>query len=371
MPSQFPIPSYHLMNNNTQGRSSHCIVIILKQVHIWRDNPYSWHETSDAINSTVLDIKIELIKKKTIQKNVISCSNGWNSTCNRPVNKTENLSTKSENTAATATSVTNLSHPIELYIPFVPQQKLPGMNNPIDILDPVVNFIALSSNKEHYFVYHKVDLPSPLSTVLVTLKPSLNVKFHVYIQYGFEPTQTNYTFNRTIPDFSSCHYSIDTGAYGNCTFDPFSLHFSWEDTGNTGTHYIGILYYGEHENATLDYTPSESKITKRNNPLVRIKRDLTSSGFQGGYALLRSKIPLTPCDRSRRGKRSCLEYKDPPLPRPLFELRRKVPEKVASVNYTIRMSSGTCMFWNEDQQTWDRTGCMVSTILVKLINPSN
>lgn len=240
--------------------------------------------------------------------------------------------------------MTNLTSPIELYIPILPQLQSARENSSKDDNYPVVNFIKLSKDKEKHFMYHEVDVPTQDSTARVTLKPGLNVEFNVYVQHSFKPTLRNYTFNKTIPDFSPCSYSLESGTYSNCSSDPFSFSFSWKDTGYLGLHYIGILYYGEEANRTLEHTTSHSRSTKRKTAIVKVKRS------------------VNPCEKGRRNKRSCVEYKDPPSPGPSFELRQVRQVKFSDVNYTIRLSSGACMFWSEEHQRWKTDGCRVRVL---------
>lgn len=313
------------------------------QIQLWTKNPYSWHETSTFINSSVLDIKIELrVQTQTTrsQNSTNNCGNEINRNCSSSFhNGTFNTSKHDIQTQKTS-KITNLKQPIHLLIPQVSNPQFP--NNVSHEEDkPKVNFLQLSSKQQQKFRYHELEIPSsPYAITRVAIKPSLNVQLYVLVQYSTKPTIDKYILNRTIPDFSSCHFLEESQGYYNCASDPFSFSLSWNDTGHQGQHYIGILSYGERVNGTL---AEQTREWPSSNP---------------GATMLRMKRSLNPCDAKRRTKRSCVEYKAPPPPS-AGRFYSVDPREVPNVNYTLKLSSGTCMFWSTKHQQWKTDGCEV------------
>ena len=190
--------------------------------------------------------------------------------------------------------------------------------------------------------FHRIIFPGPEYAISIKIVPSHQTILTLFVRYAQRPTLTNYNFTTSVPDYSSCSYSIENH-YTNCSTDPFTVTMSAAITGYTGLHYLGIMV-GERANST-----------KKN----------TSAGQ--GRRVRRG------CSHNGRQKRSCVGVKDPPPTPPPIVVIKPLFNASTDVNYTLLVSMATCQYWNVTADAWSTEGCKVSlnpfadaTICVKL-----
>ena len=193
-------------------------------------------------------------------------------------------------------------------------------------------------NNKSYFVkpslngsmqYHIINIPGNEYALTIKLTPLSAVNLTLYMRYGSRPTVYEYNYTAVVPNFESCNVTRLAG-FRNCTSDPYTVTVSSAVTGNVGIHYVGIFY-------KKPPTTSENKTEAR----MRIRRDCFSS--------------------SGRQKRSlCVGVKDPPPTESTTDTLVPIYDPATDVNYTMSVTTATCLFWNTTQQKWTSYGCKVS-----------
>lgn len=216
--------------------------------------------------------------------------------------------------------VTNLNNPIGIFIP----EDTPTSNLPIapSFIKPTKNASDVSRLR-----YHTFNIQSKHSAVMIRIQPTNGRKLEVFVRARERPLPWEYNYTTVVPDFRSCQRVVinDTTLHVNCTTDPYMFNISSSLTGKTGKHFVGIRY--------LDSEGSHQEVRQR------LRRD---------------------CGAGRRKKRSCVGVKDPPtIPVPT---RFIIPEynKTTDINYTLSISSSSCLYWSERKQLWTERGCKVS-----------
>jgi len=214
--------------------------------------------------------------------------------------------------------VSNLANPVGIFIP---------EDTPHSTVLKTPNFIKPTKNSTDTsrLRYHTFNIDTPFSVAMIRIEPSEGKKFEVFVSAGQRPLPWQYNYTTVIPDFSSCKTIDMDGApkFVNCTVEPYMFNVSSQLTGKTGKHFVGIRY--------LDSEYTEIR--------HRLRRD---------------------CGQGRRKKRSCVGVKDPPtMPIPTQIV---IPEYNATtdVNYTLTISSSSCMYWSESKQKWTDHGCKVT-----------
>ena len=210
--------------------------------------------------------------------------------------------------------VANLSKAIALYIPSKNTKNATDTQQ-----QPRHLFVTRGSVR-----YHALFIPSKEHVVTIRPAASDTQSLVVYIGFGFKPFPGNYTSVATLPDFSSCRSDGKSERLINCTADPYMVKLVGYDPGH---YFIAI---------SLPIVSSGTDI----KPHDRGRRACRSSGG--------------------RGKRSCVEVKDPPTtppPTPMVV----VPKYNAStdVNYTLSITIGACLYWSEEKEKWTSEGCKV------------
>lgn len=214
--------------------------------------------------------------------------------------------------------VSNLDSPVGIFIP----EDTPPSNVPI-----TPNFVKPTKNSSDtsQLRYHTFNIDSPYSVVMIRVEPSQGKKFEVFVRALQRPLPWQYNYTTIVPDYSSCQSDSSDGArqYINCTADPYMFNVSSKLTGKTGKHFVGIRYL-------------ETKSIEMRH---RLRRD---------------------CGPGRRKKRSCVGVKDPPTM--LMPTRIVIPvyNETTDVNYTLSISSSSCMYWSEKTQNWTDDGCKVN-----------
>lgn len=248
----------------------------------FKSNPYTWGKGANDIKSSVLDFELK-------------DESGY------PLN------------------VSNLSQEVELFIP--PPEQL-------RVKEPDIHFVKPSDNGTMRF--HKIVFPGPEYAISIKVVPSGKKILTLYVRYAERPTLEYYNFTTSVPDYSSCNYSVENKNHTNCSTDPFTVTLSAAVTGHTGLHYIGIVIGGRvnktNDNAT---TPGHTR---------RVRRGCLHNGRQ---------------------KRSCVGVKDPPTTPPPILVIKPPFNASTDVNYTLSVSMGTCKYWNVTADAWSTQGCKV------------
>ena len=182
--------------------------------------------------------------------------------------------------------------------------------------------------------FHKIVIPGLEYAISIRIVPSANRNLTLYVRYAQRPTLQDYNFTASVPDYSSCYYTLEK-EYTNCSADPFTVTLSAAVTGHTGLHFVGIahevLYNRTRTNTT---TPGHQK---------RVRRGCSSNGRQ---------------------KRSCVGVKDPPTTPPPIEVIKPTFNASTDVNYTLEVNMATCQFWNVTTASWSTQGCRVIKYLI-------
>ncbi|KAL9952359.1 hypothetical protein ACROYT_G039604 [Oculina patagonica] len=252
------------------------------QLLTFKSNPYTWDRGASEIKSSVLDFELK-------------DENGYR------------------------LNVSNLTQEVELFIPPLEKQR---------VKEPEKYFVKPSDNGT--MRYHKVVFPGPEYAISIKIVPSGKKVLTLYVRYAERPTLDYSNFNASVPDYSSCNFSMEHKNHTNCSTDPFTVTLSAAVTGHTGLHYIGIVIGGRvnqtQNNAT---TPGHVR---------RVRRD---------------------CFHNGRQKRSCVGVKDPPTTPPPITIIKPPFNASTDVNYTLSVSMGTCQYWNVTVDAWSTAGCRV------------
>lgn len=220
--------------------------------------------------------------------------------------------------------ISNLTKPIGLSLPCDTGQK--GTTP-----QPKTHFFIKPSNGSNNFRYHPFKIPSEVHNVEFKIIPEEGRTLEIFIQARRKPTDIQFNYTKTIPDFSSCDTSNDDK---NCS-SKYTFTITSETTGMTGLHYLGLRFL--KNTTTEDLDPIK----------VRKRRDCTSS--------------------NGRQKRSCVGVKDPPTtppPTPITVV--PIYDPLTDANYTLSSTVTFCGYWNEEKERWTSEGCKVNTLYLLL-----
>lgn len=184
--------------------------------------------------------------------------------------------------------------------------------------------------------YHTVDHTQPGGSIKLGVRPvNKSDSFIAYIKYETRPTHTDYDMKMIFPNYSSCIINEDLIPF-NCSENPYQLVIPSDFLAKTGIYFVGIAY-SEQNSAVV-----EVKSRKR--------RDCESG--------------------SRRVKRSCIKYKEPPSPLPgngaYKEFDREF-NKLIDRNYSMDTVNVGCSYWDESSSTWTTEGCKVRVTYINII----
>ena len=249
----------------------------------FRSNPYTWHESASSIKSAVLDFELKDFLGHQL-------------------------------------NVSNLNQEIEL---FIPPLQTPEVND-------VENYFVKPFRNGTTMRFHKIEIPGSEYAVSIRITPLGDKNVSVFVRYGERPTLEKFHFTATVPDYSSCNYTEETG-FSNCSTDPFVVTVSTAITGHTGLHFVGIMYKGSGSEWD-DNSPNPV-------PQPRVRRA---------------------CSHGGRQKRSCVGVKDPPTTPPPIKIVTPFFNASTDVNYTMSVTMATCLFWNVTAEKWTAEGCRVS-----------
>lgn len=250
------------------------------QLVTFKSNPYTWDTSASDIKSVVLDFEL-----------------------------------KDEN--GHRINIYNLEQEVELFL------SPPNQN-----VEKVKEYFVKPSNNGT-MQFHKLEFPGAEYAISIRIVPIGNETLKLYLRYAQRPTLTNYSFTATVPEYSSCNYSVEKG-YTNCTSDIFTVTVSSATTGHTGPHYLGV--------ANERLSNQEKSDSSSRGQMKRVRRD---------------------CSHKGRQKRSCVGVKDPPTTPPPVLVITQPYNASTDVNYTLQVSMATCQYWNVTAQAWTTEGCKV------------
>ena len=248
----------------------------------FKSNPYTWDKGASEIKSSVLDFELK-------------------------------------DESGFSLNISNLTQVVELFIP--PLEK-PTVKKP--------NTYFVKPNNNGTMRFHKIVFPGPEYAISIKIVPSDEKILTLYVRYAERPTLEYPSFNASVPDYTSCNYSMENKSHINCSTDPFTVTLSAAVTGHTGLHFIGIVVAGRaNETDNNVTTPGHVR---------RVRRE---------------------CFHKGRQKRSCVGVKDPPTtPAPILVIKPPF-NATTDVNYTLSVSMGTCQYWNVTADAWSTEGCRV------------
>lgn len=250
-------------------------------------NPFTWDDSAKFVQSSVLDFTF-----------------------------------KSRN--GSILEVSGLNDPVELFIP-IKREGEKGRNRPDE------KYFARPSDGLENVRYHRINITSKDVLVYLEIKPESGKFFTVLVSPRLKPTPVNYQLQFRVPDFSSCSTLNEHITYRsenlNCSSDPYKVTLSYQITGKTGVHFIGIIYSG--------------------SPALNIRIARSCGGL------------------GKRQKRGCIGVKDPPTtPPPTPKLVVPQYNESTDVNYTMSVNIASCLYWSDKKQAWTNSGCRVGLFLM-------
>lgn len=176
------------------------------------------------------------------------------------------------------------------------------------------NFLFL---KENEMRFHMVTIPSYEASITVRIRPNKNITLQVYIKKESMPTTKQYDLVKRLPCSSK-----------ECSSrDPYQFELAPNDTGYVGDYFIGIeIKEDYYETKGMSAVKNES-----NSNTVGIN----SGKIFGAQELL------------------CVKVKPPP-PTQIRKFNTKT-----DVRYTFYAAVRSCVFWQEEKESWSTKGCQV------------
>ena len=238
----------------------------------------------------------------------------WDESAKRMKSDLVNLELKSENGSPLAMS--NLTEDFELSIPLATTAKRPNNTNH--------HFLKPNSPRVHTI---PVNYPgSSLQLTFIPEKDFMNATFLFMIKFGKKPAPDDHDYNFTLPDQTKCKI-LKNQPYVNCSDAAFQMDLKPEFIPKAGRYFFGVLYQ-------VDTNKAKEKHRSRRS-----------------------------CANGGRQKRSCVDIKDPPpTPSSLVE-KPYVPvyDPLNDVNYTLKISEISCVFWDAKREIWSTDGCKVGS----------
>ncbi|XP_028402707.1 polycystic kidney disease protein 1-like 2 isoform X2 [Dendronephthya gigantea] len=211
-----------------------------------------------------------------------------------------------------------------------------------------------------YLKYHCFNRTSRWTAMSFELHPEdVSLSLKVYLKTGGKPDVRAGDFNLQydLPDFKSCDVDVDKrnasednetvfiDPFIHCTRHPYSLFISNVDFNETGEHCFAV----QVQNVSVDYDPYQASGKSRR------KRSFA-------------------CDiGKRRMRRSCIVIPPPPPKPPTespftvlfadnlgFDGQYFFPNQTP--NYNMSMYESSCLYWDEENQTWTGHGCRVGPL---------
>lgn len=209
--------------------------------------------------------------------------------------------------------VSNLSEDIIIIIPLKPQQ---------DFTEKLWYFTRSDDLR-----IHVINVKYENTLLMLDIKPQKpTVHLFAYIRFGQRPTVEDYDLNATISHNEKCVWMLSTDGKSEgqtgCSLNPLAPIKVMAK--RPGKYFLGLKNY----NATTN---------------MFHKREKRS------------------CFGGRRRKRSCIEVKDPPTNPPQSKNVSVIPvyDSTTDKNYTLKVSSGSCVYWSEKLEMWIASGCQI------------
>lgn len=191
-----------------------------------------------------------------------------------------------------------------------------------------------SLKKSWYFTknndirFHEINVKYENTLLILEMKaqdPTLYL--FVYMRYGQRPTSQDHDLNATISQDKKCVWMLS--AHGEsqgqtvCSLNP----------------HAPIQVLAEHPGKYF-LSVKNAKATMK----------------------LSHKRQKRSCFGEKRGKRSCVEVKDPPSTPPQDENVPVIPvyDSTTDENYTLKVALGSCVYWSKKFDKWISSGCRVS-----------
>ncbi|XP_022803339.1 polycystic kidney disease protein 1-like 2 [Stylophora pistillata] len=210
--------------------------------------------------------------------------------------------------------------------------KISDISEDITIVTPL-KFQEIPTEWSKYFTkkgdlsFHEIKVKYENTLLMLEIKPrDTTVHMFVYMRFGQRPTTQDFDLNATISHGEKCvwmpsaHEKKEDQTF--CSLNSQApIQILAEQPGK---YFLGLKNY----NATV------------NLPHKREKRS---------------------CFEGRRRKRSCNEVKDAPATPPRSQIVSVVPayDSTSDQNYSLKVSSGSCVHWSEELEKWISSGCRV------------
>ena len=235
----------------------------------------------------------------------------WDNSSSAVQSSVTSLELQSNN--GTKTNISNLDEDIVIVIPILS----PSKGNVDDNFVPEHSF--LKPNKMSVRSYHAELANVPVSIEMVVTDKGVFV-VAVLIKFGSRPDISNYDHNFTNTFKSNCENKTEGKQNeGSCPSEETSMIVVPPKRGliYVGIFLLGAANTGEHS---------------------RERRSCFGHGRQ---------------------RRSCVGFKDPP---PNGVTATVIPQYDPStdVNYTIKITQSSCLYWSEDKDKWTSDGCKVN-----------
>lgn len=213
------------------------------------------------------------------------------------------------------------------------QIKISNLSEDIIIVTPLT-LLQNFTEKPWYFTrsddlrIHVNNVKYENTLLMLDIKPqNPTVHLFAYLRFGHRPTVQDYELNTTISHNEKCVWILSTHGRSEgqtvCSLSPLAPIKMM--ARRPGKYFLGLKNY----NATTN---------------IAHKREKTS------------------CFGGRRRKRSCIEVKDPPSIPAQSKNVSVIPvyDSTTDQNYTLKVSSGSCVYWSEKLEMWMASGCQVS-----------
>ena len=199
--------------------------ITLFQMSSVSSNPFTWHNSSSSIQSSVISLSLT-------------------------------------NSSGHAMDTSNFSNPVNLFVPRDDSK-----------ITPPKQYNLRPKGDNEYMQYHSFEMTSMDNSIHVQIKPlNESVVFKAYLLFNERPTTEKFSHNWTLPDYSSCRWKnvsnirtinvTENGTAGlqtvtyvtqerECDNDPHTLFVSNALVTELGLYYIGkrnrLIWYFSYE----------------------------------------------------------------------------------------------------------------------------
>lgn len=294
-------------------------------------NPFFWHTSSKAVQSAVVDIRLQTDNNKIL-------------------------------------NVSSLKTPVSIILVKNKQASNLFKTENASSFTPYY-FLKPPTNTNENMRYHRITIPSPYVTATLYLIPQEGKEIEVFISPTKRPSPFEYNYTTKIPDLSSCvDNNLKSFKPENCSRNPYVIKITSNTTGGTGLHFIGlrILHHKSNEDPRMKIA---NKVLRRsilpwfNNHHFQengdLQKDLKASNLQNENKEI-SKRDIFLKKQLGRQRRSCITAKDPPTASKSLKNDVQAYNPETDVRYHFSSSLSACMFWSETEERWKSDGCKVT-----------